>query len=146
LTPTGHTRVYEARVPRQTGVRSNSQSLGDAGSKPFDQHIRLRRHSKDDLLAGGLLEIQCHGASVAQERRILRRIRTAPNPIDPHDFGAHVSEHHAAVRRRTEPRYLDHFHPGQRPCHCSFLICTSAAQEPTGAPPFHDAASRIEHR
>jgi hypothetical protein len=45
---------------------------------------------------------------------VSRDLRVAALPFDPHDVGAHVSQHHAAVRHGTEAADFDNPYSAQR--------------------------------
>lgn len=114
LAPAGHSRVDQLRIAGEARLRPDAQPLGDAGPEGLDQHIGLLDHRQQRRHVAGLLQVQRHRATIAQQRRIGRRVGTAARALDAHHLGAHVGEHHAAVGRRAQPGDLDDPHPVQR--------------------------------
>ena len=119
LSPAGHAAVDEPRVSLQANLRTEPETLHDAGAEAFDQRVGVLDDAKHRIRGAGLLQVdgKCPPpalggplSSLAEELDVVR----AMGAIDANHLGAHVGKHHGAERRRADTCHLDNFESCQR--------------------------------
>ena len=140
LPPPGHAAVDEARVAVEARRRPDAQPFGHAGPEPLDQHVGLGREAQHDLDPVGVLEVDRDRAATPVQHVEAVEARPTSGPVDPHDVGAEIGEHHRRERRRPDARQLDDPHAVERPAHrCE----PSAARMPPSATSWRLAPPRV---
>ncbi len=130
LAPTRDPRVDEARVAREAHVGPEAEALGRAGAVALDEHVGLVDEPERGREPVGVLEVDGHRASTAQDEvdlapahdhargRCFRvRDRAGRWAGQSDDVGPEVGEHHRAERSRAPTFELDDPHPRERSRH-----------------------------
>ena len=113
LTPTGHAPVDQAFVAGHARFGADAESLGHAGPEAFEEPIGGFAELEDDFDTLGCLQVHGDRAPVARQH-VPWRGRGMADPIHPDHLGAHVGEHHAAERARSDAGQLDDAQSVQR--------------------------------
>ncbi|MGY3405910.1 hypothetical protein ACVWZV_002023 [Bradyrhizobium sp. GM5.1] len=99
LAPAGHAAVDQLWIAREHHVRPETEPLHHAGTETLDQRVGIRKqieYLRDRRL---VLEVELdHLAAAACDRL---HVLPGADPIERDDFGAHVGQHHAGKRARS---------------------------------------------
>ncbi|MNX42295.1 hypothetical protein D3C86_727130 [compost metagenome] len=126
LAPTGHAAVDQARVARPALRRPQAQALHHAGAISFDHHVGCFDQRHGLRVVFRLLEVQRHDRLAEAQRTHLFAAQTpghralARRRHHGH-LGAHVGQHAARQRPRSDALELDDPHTRQRRPHAPSL-------------------------
>ena len=115
LAPAGHPGEDQPGIALSARLRSEAESLGDAGPEALDQHVGVLGQLQQQVDRRRVLQVQADRAATAAERVVRpRRVRPAPlGPVHPQHVGTEVSQDHAAERGRRQAGDLDHAHAAE---------------------------------
>jgi len=105
LPPPGHAAIDQLRVARQHHVGPEPEPLHHAGAKTFDQRIGIGQQVQ--RLRDRRLVFQIELDDLAAADRDGFQILPGADPVERHDLGAHVGEHHAGKRTRADAGEFD---------------------------------------
>src|SRR5262245_42859354 len=137
LAPAGHPAVDQARIDRETVVRSEAEPLGDTGPKALDECVGAGDQLLDDANALGSLEIDSDSRAPTRQQVVRRRSGrqvVATGSVDPDHVGAQVREEHGGERCRTEPGQLDYPYAMQRPGRHGPIVTAALSRSSRRAP------------
>ncbi len=115
LAPSGHPSVDQARIAGQAHVRTDSEALCHPRSQAFDENVGPVHQAQHGLWSGRVLQVDGNRAARAGQRVGRDQAGAAARPVDAQHIGTQVGEHHAGVRRRSQPGQLDEPDAGQWP-------------------------------
>ena len=110
LAPAGHPAVDEGGVAGEAVVRTDAETLGDAGPEALEQHVGLLDEPQHGLDATRVLQVEGDRRPTAAEQVLLgaRDLQATPaGPVDAHHVGAEVGEHHGRERPGPDTDHLD---------------------------------------
>ncbi len=104
-----------------TDVWPESEPFGDPRAKSLHETVGRLHQSEDQRHPVGMLEIHRHRPASAVHQVdvgiLVGRIGGPLEPVDPHDVGAGVGQHHPGERGRSQPGQLDDADSVERPAH-----------------------------
>ena len=118
LTPPGHAAVDQPRVAGVAVGRPDPEAFGDARPVALDQDVRVVDQAQHRVATRGVLEVGRDPAATAQDGVGAIRVtepQSPGRPVDAHDVGPEIGEHHGRVRTRSDSGQLHDPQPAQRP-------------------------------
>jgi hypothetical protein len=104
-----------------------AEPLRGAGAHPLEEHVGGPDQLEHRGHRGGVLEVHRDARPAAGQQVGLPRpgARRTAGPLDAHDVGAQVGEHHRGVRTRPDPGQLDDPDAAERPGALSECVAIS---------------------
>jgi hypothetical protein len=111
LAPAGHAAVNEPRIARQHDVWAESETLHDAGPKPFDQRIGVREQFEHLRDRGLVLQVKLDDLAATDGNCL--QILSRTDAIERYDLSAHICQHHARERAGADAGKFDDAEAGE---------------------------------
>src|SRR5205823_10710058 len=134
LAPAGHAPVHEARIACPADVGPESEPFGDTRAVALDEHVGALDEAEHGLDPVAALEIDgdrtpAPAEQIARRRHIVS-LRNSNRPIDAHDIGAEIGQHHGGKRTGTDSGELDDTYSVEGTAHESHGVTRSGFGAP----------------
>ncbi|MNM54716.1 hypothetical protein D3C81_658440 [compost metagenome] len=107
----------------QTDIRTEPQTLHDAGTEALDQHIGTVDQFQQNVAGARLARIDGNAASTTAQQAAVGIEEIGDLAIDADHLRAHIGQHHRGERRRADRVHFHYFHTCQGSGHRCSLSC-----------------------